>query len=482
MTSSADYFPGEDDTIVSQSTPAGSSHSAIVRLSGPQALPIAGRLFKESGADRSAPEEPSRVWTRRLSSGASGNYVSLSGTVSVFRDLELPAKLYIMKAPFSYTRQDVAELHVAGSGPIVSLIIQKALSKGARLALPGEFTFRAFANGRLDLPQAEAVLKVIHAKSQAERLLAARELDGAFSQKAAAFRNAVFDLVVRMEASIDFSDQEIEIIRRDEIERTLARLCAGLDELTRRGRDEYYYNEGITVVVLGRTNVGKSTLVNALLEKPLALVDSSPRTTRDPLDESIIIEDVLFNLWDTAGLAEPFTSIDDKALGKTRELKERARIILFVVDGSCPLTDEDRALYGSVRDRNHIVVLNKTDIGRALSSSEVKREFDGARTIRISALTGMGVHRLKSELAGTIKRGQLDTACSHFLLNVRQRKGLENALQNLKRAQSGLRRGLGQELIAFDVRSALDDLGALLGQVDADAILEDIFSNFCIGK
>ena len=430
------------------------------------------RLFKRSGAGGSKPDEFSNVST----------YLSLSGTVCVSESTELPAKLYIMKAPFSYTRQDVAELHVPGSAPLASLIIQKALSEGGRLALAGEFTFRAFANGRVDLLQAEAVLKIIAARSQAERLIAARELDGRLSQKIADIRDVIFDLVVRIEASIDFSDQEIEIIQRDEIGATLASVRTRLDEVLREGRDEYYYNEGISVVVLGRTNVGKSTLVNALLEKPLALVDSSPRTTRDPLDESLIIEDVLFNLWDTAGVAEVLSGVDGKALGKMEKLRESARIILFVVDGSCALTDRDRALYRSVRNRNHIVVLNKMDKKETLSSSKLEAEFDGASAIRISGLTGEGISSLKSELAGMIKRGQLDTTAAHFLLNVRQRKALESALRNLGNAQSGVKRGLGEELISLDVRSALDDLGALLGQVDAGAILEDIFSNFCIGK
>jgi len=471
MSSPASYFLNKDDTIVALSSPSGASHTAIIRLSGPEATSIVARILAVENDSEIPHSHPAAAGTFRVLSGK----VALSNSA-------IPAKVYIMKAPYSYSREDVLELHIPGSPALASPVIQRTLDEGARIALAGEFTFRAFANGRIDLPQAEAVGKIIAARSQAERRLAADELGGKLSLKLAALRDEIFQLVVKLEASIDFSDQDIRIISGAELKENLQRLIGEFEELQRKGRDDYYFHEGVDVALLGVTNAGKSSLCNALLERPLALVGSAPMTTRDPLDESIIIEDVLFNLWDTAGIVKTCSRIDEKAMRKTAKIKETAHIILFVVDGSRPITDQHRELYRSIADRNHIVAVNKVDLENIINYDVVNREFNSPPVVFVSALTGQGIYELKKELVRIIKRGAIDTTASHFLLNVRQRNALERGLNNLKRALEAAENNAGDELVCTDIRLCLDDFAELLGHVEADDFLGRIFADFCVGK
>ena len=471
MVSSRSYFLNRDDTIVALSSPSGTSHTAIVRLSGHKAMSIVARILTLENDFEIAESDPAAIETYRVLSSK----VALSNTA-------IPARLYVMKAPYSYSREDIFELHIPGSPALVSAVIQRTLDEGARIALAGEFTFRAFANGRIDLPQAEAVKKIIAAKSQSERRLAVDELGGKLSLKLADMRDKIFEVVAKLEASMDFSDNDIEIIGRAEVKERLQTSIEELEALQREGRDEYYFDEGVNVVLLGVTNVGKSSLCNALLERPLALVGSLPMTTRDPLDESVVIEDVLFNLWDTAGIAGTCSRIDEKAMRKTARTKETARIILFVIDGSKPVTNKDRELHRSIANRNHIVVVNKVDLKKMIDNDVIDKEFAGPPAVFVSALTGRGVCQLKKELVGIIKKGSMDMTASHFMLNLRQRNALEKGLSNLKRALAAAESGAGNELICADIRLCLDDFAELLGQVEANDILGRIFTDFCIGK
>lgn len=455
----------EEETIVAVSSPSGRASRGIVRLSGPHALRITSEIFQSD-----PPLSQSPTYTR------------VEGEARISGFGLAPVAVYIMREPYSYTREDVLEFHLAGSPAVLSAVLKEIISRGARIAQPGEFTLRAFLSGRIDLAQAEAVLKVIRSRSQAERNIALGELEGRLSRGIEALREKVTDLLATVELSIDFSDQDIEILSREELLERLTVLCEDGERILREGSERTYYDEGIITVIMGRTNVGKSSICNALLERPRSIVHSEPSTTRDPLDDSLLIDGVLFHLWDTAGMTTPRSPVDEEAISRSSRLLKRAQLPILVTDGSSTVTDEDRALFSEVSDVPCIVVVNKIDLGLKLARDEYGKEFPRARTAFTCAISGEGISELRGELVRVVRAGELALTSTHFALNIRQREALGRGTVALRRAEEGCRRGLGEELLASELRSTIDSLSELLGRVESEEILERIFSEFCIGK
>jgi len=455
----------DEDTIVAVSSASGRASRGIVRLSGKDALRIASEIFKSTPPPSQSP-----------------TYSCLEGEVDLPGFGLVPASLYLMRKPYSYTREDVLEFHLTGSGPLLAAVLREAISRGARIARPGEFTLRAYLNGRIDLAQAEAVLKVVRSRSQAERSIALGELEGMLSREIGTLRERAKDLLGMIELSIDFSDQGIEMLSRGEILARLGDLRRDAERVLKGGSERGYYDEGVVTVIIGRTNVGKSSICNALLEKPRSIVHSEPSTTRDPLDDSLLVDDVLFHLWDTAGTKVAEAPVEEQALAKSSRLRERAQLLLLVVDGSSSLTEEEKRLFPGSEGVPCIVVVNKIDLGLKLPREEYEKEFPGAKIVFTCAISGEGIGELRKELVRTVKAGELALTCTHFALNIRQRHSLEEAVETLGRAEEGCRKGLGEELLAFELRSALDSLSELLGRVESEEILEKIFSEFCVGK
>ena len=415
---------GSGDTIVALSSPPGAGLRAVVRLSGPRAIEI--------GASR-------------------------PGAVA-------------FRAPRSYTREDVVEIHLPGSPPLVDLLVRSLVEAGARPARPGEFTLRAFLNGRLDLAQAEAVERIISSEGEEECRAALDQLEGAFSRRLRGIESALLDLGADAEAAIDFTDQDIEILPGEEARRRAGALLEDLRALRGETAAARVADARPAAVLLGPPNAGKSSLFNALTGSE-ALVTEAAGTTRDVLAAELDVG-VRVKLLDTAGL-QPAAGVDGEAVRRAREAARRADVVLFVADA----TDWEAALPLAPRGRPAILVVNKCDL---VPGAEVGRRFHIREVVCTSARTGEGLADLRAALARMIG-GEGDGAGARFRVDMRQRALLREAEAALERA-AGTAPGLGMEFVALDLRAALDALGGITGRDVGEDLLDRIFSRFCLGK
>jgi tRNA modification GTPase len=477
------------ETIVAVSSPRGTSARAIVRLSGPEAIPCAEGLFMKDTSSNS-PSEAGRP-----------GYCCQKGRLILTEGLEAPAFLYIMRAPASYTREDVAELHTLGSPPLVEMVLAelfqkaKTLGRALRWAQPGEFTKRAFLNGRLDLAQAEAVLQVIRSRSDAELRLAMSQLEGGLSRILREAQERLADILSLLEVSIDFSDQDIGLLCPEETDKELETLAKRLSGFTQGIEMGKVSREGIRATFCGPPNVGKSSLLNALLGRPRAITSPLPGTTRDPLEAELVLGDISFSLVDTAGLAlpspelvsgygglAPMEGIEGLAVARAQKVLESSELALLVLDGSIRLEPQALEFINKLKKMRRILVINKSDLPQRLSLEDFPSPWREGPTIHTSALTGRGLEELKQEMIGMVMDGGIDSSASPALLNSRQRLLLGQTLESLRQAGQALREGLSQEFAALSLREALDNLGELSGGITNEDILDRIFSRFCIGK
>ncbi len=453
-----------NDTIAAISTPLGEAGIGIVRLSGPQAEAIARQLFR--------PRRPVKVWrSQRL---YLGHILDSQGRII---DEVL---LTTMRAPHSYTREDVVEINCHSGYLILRRILAEALARGARLARPGEFTLRAFLSGRLDLTQAEAVLEVIRARTEAGLRVAAGHLQGGLGRRLCQIREGLVDLLARVEAALDFPEEAQEL-EPDLVSEALVPPVHLLRQLCDTYREGRLLQEGLRVVIAGRPNVGKSSLLNRLLAADRAIVTEIPGTTRDVIEEGLAIQGIPVRLTDTAGLRRlAGDRLEELGMAKTRERLEAADIVLYLVEGSRPLDEEDRRTLAVLTGRPGLAVINKIDLPQALADRDLQPHTTFP-VVQISALTGHGLEDLKQAivdlaLAGGVRHeGEIITQARHHL-------HLAASLDYLLKAQELLRAETLWELVAEELRAAIRELGEITGEEVEDDILERIFAQFCIGK
>ena len=471
-----------DDTIAAIATPPGAGGIGIVRISGSDAFAIGLRLFRAADAAYHDSPPPSHLLTYgHAVEPASGD--TLDEVLAVF-----------MRAPRTYTREDVVELHAHG-GPLLLLrILAAALAAGARAARPGEMTLRAFLHGRLDLAQAEAVMALINAESDAGRRLALRQLEGALSVAIAAARAGAEQALTAIEASIDFPEEEVPEPERGALARLIAasegevrRLLAGAD----RGR---VLAEGLRIAIVGRPNVGKSSLLNALLRSERAIVTPIAGTTRDTIEERAALDGLALHLVDTAGLSPSEDPIERIGVERSRAAARAADLLLFVLDGSAPLdaldshaADELRALRDDAQaDGTHsptpvLVAINKADLPQAITEDDAAALWPDASLVHTSAVSAGGTDTLERAIADLVGGGQA-TSESALVSSARHADALRRAADALATAHAALDSGIPLDLISVDLRSALDALGEITGETATADLLDRIFATFCIGK
>ncbi len=449
-----------DDTIVAISTPPGRGGIGVVRLSGPDARKIAApllRLNSELAAGRALFGE--------LIEPASGERVD-EVVVTFF------------EKPHSYTTDDVVELSAHGSPVVLRQVVEWALERGARLAEPGEFTLRAFLNGRLDLTQAEAVRDLIESRTLYQAKVAAQQLEGALSRRLAPIKKELVDLIALLEAGIDFAEDDVPVQPAAEILRRIAAVRAPLETLAASFAYGKLVHQGLTLAIVGRPNVGKSSLFNRLVERERAIVTAAPGTTRDLVSETVALGGIPVQLVDTAGLRAASDEAESIGVRKSREALADADLVLVVTDASQPAA-EDAELLKLVERRAAIVVENKIDLAGSRQSAAGSTSNGRVKT---SALTGEGIAELRGEILRHLGGEAGAQAESGFLTNARHQKLVREALAGLAAAERATRENLPHEMLLLDLYSALRPLDEITGATTADDILNLIFGSFCIGK
>jgi tRNA modification GTPase len=384
-----------------------------------------------------------------------------------------------MKAPRSFTGEDVVEIQSHGGWLVLSLICRACLSAGARLATPGEFTKRAFLNGRLDLSQAEAVLDTIRAKSAASLTAAQRQLRGELAREVQRARDALLRLLAQLEAGIDFIGEEIELVGRQELRQTIDAVLALVQRLQATAREGRLLREGARVVITGRPNVGKSSLLNRLLKEDRAIVTPVPGTTRDIIEEAIDLEGVMIHLVDTAGIRDTDDLLEREGIRRSWSAQQEADLRIVVIDGSVPLTNDDCGLIDQAAAGKHVIAINKADLFLMVGLTAMRPE---TVCVTLSAKTGEGVDQLRAAIRSQLVGEGAETTDGVMVTNVRHHSALDRVRASLAQAKGSVDAGVPDELIAIDVRAAADALGEITGDITTDEILEQIFSTFCIGK
>ena len=477
-----------DDTIVAISTPVGEGAIGTVRMSGKDALGISDKIFK--GKDGVCPSK-FKSHTVRYGWIVKSNQPPVTRnqknkkiehrTSSIeHRSIIDEVLLTVMRSPKTYTREDIVEISCHGGAVALRKILELVVSSGVRLAEPGEFTKRAFLNGRIDLSKAEAVLDIIRAKTDTALKLGMEQLSGRLSNEIKNIRSGLIDILAHIEASIDFCEEDIEVHSKKIQRKKLESIIKNLDLIINDSRKVNFFREGIKVTICGRPNVGKSSLLNALLKKERAIVTPVAGTTRDIIEEFININGVGIRLIDTAGVTRPRDLIEHHAVRLTKNSIALSDIVLLVFDASQRLTKRDLSLIRELRHKDIIAILNKIDLPQRIQADKIIREFK--KVIYVSSLTQKNLDKLEKALVGFVYKGKVVSSEGLVTTNTRQIEQIKQARDLLDKAKSSFIKGLSLELIALDVKLALDSLGRVTGESVDDTILDRIFSDFCIGK
>lgn len=456
----------EGDTIAAISTPLGEGGIGIVRMSGPDAIMIAGGLFRSP--------KGKKIANARTHTILYGDIVD-PVTTNVIDEVLIS----VMRAPNTYTKEDVVEINCHGGMLPLRRILDLLVKRGARLAMPGEFTQRAFINGRIDLVQAEAVVDVIRSKTDESSRIALEQLSGGLSDEITSIRDGLTEVCAHIEAYLDFPEDEIEPDNVDEILKKTKDLHARLSGLVHTYEEGRFFREGLSVAIVGRPNVGKSSLLNALLERDRAIVTEEPGTTRDVIEEYLNINGLPVRVIDTAGIRESHNIPEEEGVRRSLMAIEVADLVVAVFDGSTVMHDEDREVLTRVDGKNTIFVINKSDLLLVVNEHDIDDEHS---VITLSAKNRDGMDDLKDAIVRRILKSGGEQREGVIITNMRHKVSVELARDAVFRGVEGMQQDQPLEIIAIEYREALQRLGEVVGVVTTDDILNRIFSDFCIGK
>ncbi|MBF1121909.1 MAG: tRNA uridine-5-carboxymethylaminomethyl(34) synthesis GTPase MnmE, partial [Dialister invisus] len=387
-----------------------------------------------------------------------------------------------MKAPHSYTGEDVVEIQIHGSAEALRETLALALRNGAVPAMRGEFTKRAFLNGRLDLAQAEAVMDIISAKGEAALTQAESHLSGALSGFVHEVMEELKDLITKLEVTIDYPEEDLEDLTMEETGDALEKIDKSLSALLKRSEEGRVIRDGLRTAIIGRPNAGKSSLLNALLQEERAIVTDVPGTTRDTIEEAVHISGVSLLLMDTAGLRETDNKVEQIGIERARASMEKADLILAVIDGSSPLDEEDKEILHSLVGKKAIVILNKYDLTPEVKAEDIWEIAGYVPVVSLSARYGSGMDELREELRKITEKQDTDAGRILFLTNLRHVELVRKALDNVLRARASVREGLQADFIVIDLTEAWKTMGEITGDTMDDELIHSIFSRFCVGK
>jgi len=457
----------DQDTIAAIATPIGQAGIGIIRVSGPLSLEIAGKIFR--------PKNPTPV--------LKSHHLYLGHLLEPSSENAIDEVLIsFMRAPHTYTQEDVLEINSHSGYALLSKILEILLAQGARLATPGEFALRAFLNGRIDLTQAEAVVDIINSQSERGLYLASQQVQGAFKEEIEGLRQKAINILAQAEVAIDFPEEGTDVVFREEETRGINEDLLKPIEALIEAHESRIWVDGINTVIAGRVNAGKSSLMNRLLNEQRAIVTPIPGTTRDIIESTINIEGIPLRLMDTAGFQRMNDEVERLGINLTKQKLKESDFVLIVIDQSRPLGQGDLDTILQSKGKKTLIVLNKIDLPSKLGKGTDSEALFLFPSVKVSALTGQGLDQLKKAMKDCILEGGLDTTSSHAVPNLRHRHALYNSLQFFKDAEHRIREEAPMEIIALELRSGLDALGEITGETTSEDVLDSIFSQFCLGK
>ena len=457
-----------EDTIAAISTPVGIGGIGIIRVSGKDAISIVDKIFRAANK-KSLKDIDSHTITY-------GHIVGESGKVL---DEVL---IMMMRAPRTFTREDVIEINCHG-GPIpLNAVLMEVIHAGARLADSGEFTKRAFLNGRIDLAQVEAIMDIIEAKTELSLEQAVGQLEGNLSKKIKEYQDLLIQIIARIEVSIDYPEYDQDEPITNDFDQELKDLLAQLNELLKTADTGKMIREGVKTAIVGRPNVGKSSLLNALLEENKAIVTDIPGTTRDVVEAYLNIDGIPYQLLDTAGIRGTTDVVEQIGVERSRSSIQEADLVLMLVDAHAGITDKDKEILDQVKHKNVIYVFNKADLENNISKEIEKEHFTDGKIVTISAKEQAGLKDLKMAMKEVVMRGNVSVNNGATISNQRQKQALINAIKSLEKVIEAIEMGLPEDCLAIDLHDAFGHLGMIVGESLKEEIINQLFSRFCLGK
>ncbi|MEH7512599.1 tRNA uridine-5-carboxymethylaminomethyl(34) synthesis GTPase MnmE [Gottfriedia sp. NPDC057991] len=457
----------EFDTITAISTPKGEGAIAIVRLSGDEAVQIANKLFKEKDLNI---VDSHTIHYGHLVDPSSGNTVE-------------EVMVSILRAPKTFTREDVVEINCHGGIFSVNKVLELVLSQGARLAEPGEFTKRAFLNGRIDLSQAEAVMDLIRSKTDRAMAIAMNQVEGRLSKLVNSLRQTLLEILAHIEVNIDYPEyDDVEEMTNTVLIEKAKIVRVEIQKLLETSKQGKILREGLSTVIIGRPNVGKSSLLNTLVQESKAIVTDIPGTTRDVIEEYVNVKGVPLRLIDTAGIRETKDVVEAIGVERSKKVLNLADLVLFVLNNNEQLSEEDRKLFGEMSGKDVIVIINKTDLTQKLDMNEVKALVGNATIVTTSLKEEKGIDDLEKAIANLYFEGQIEAQDLTYLSNARHIALLKQSEQTINDAIEAMKNGMPIDLVQIDLTRAWELLGEIIGDTVQESLINQLFSQFCLGK
>ena len=457
-----------NDTIAAVGTRAGEAAIGIVKLSGNRSIFIADKLFRS--------KNKKKIKDIDTYSMLYGHIIDNKGQVID------EVIITIMKKPGSYTREDVVEINCHGGLIATTKTLELCVENGARIADPGEFTKRAFLNGRIDLSQAEAVIDLVRSRTEQSLKLAAKNLQGNIKEEIKRMRKHLLDIRVQLEASVDFIEEDLEVTPYQEITGEINKMKMELEDLILNEKKGEIIKNGVKIAIIGKPNVGKSSLLNLLSRKDKAIVTPIPGTTRDAVEEILYVEGIPLILIDTAGIRKTRSIIEKIGVDKSLKHIDEAELILLVLDGNRKLDQMDLQIISKIKGKTIICCINKIDLEQKLEIEKIKNYFNEKYITKISALKGKGIKELEKKVKSAILDGSDIVLEEKIIINSRHKKILEEVKKSLDRAEEALKDKMSEEFPSYDLKTAFELLGEIIGETAREDILDKIFSQFCIGK